>query len=1109
MEVVAVAAGGLGAAAGVAAGDVVVSWGGEASEGGAVSGIADWVGLERQVGPVGVVVLSLEGAAGSRQVPLPPGRWAIRVAPRLQLRERPPLAEELAWLRGELDDEAVAMAGGAQVAACAAAATDEGLRWWAHHAAAERLAEAGRDEPAERAWAAAAASPDPRLRLTTLERVVRHRVGREDAEAAAAALAAFERAVAGAGGAFPLASARARFLAGRVAQLREHLEESQRAFQEALEQLEPLAPASLERLETLYHLGVLARRRGQLEQAEGYLTQALAVGAHADPRGPLVAYVRNGLGLVAWRRGELDAAEAHLREALAAMEVAEVPARTRAVALSNLGLVARDRGDLVAAEEYLRQALATEEPQAGAAGSWSLAMILNTVGMVAADRGDLEGAQAAYGRALRIVERVAPGGAAAASISENLGLVALEQGQHELAEPALRRSLEIKQQLAGDPLEEAMALANLARVHLERHELDAAEALYLRSLALKEAVAPDNLVVSNTLVHLGHIARRRGDLALARERHQRALALRRGLHREGVFVADSLREVALLAAAEGDLAAAEAQLRQAVAIGERLAPFGLQHARSLYELGRLERRLGRRAAAAVTLLRALDALEAQVGRLGVGSEAAGEYRSHHLELYRQAIEVLLELGRCGEAFHVLERSRARMLLVMLAERDLVFAADVPPELEQHRLRLASELDQLQAELRQSPPEGLGRLEERMAALRAEREAVREQVRRLAPQLAELRDPRPLDAAAVRRGLEPGTVLAAYSVGDEGTDLFLLTAEALEVVRLQVGEEALAAAVERFRRLLQHGRWGGTANAAELLSVSGDLYRWLLAPIEGALEANERLVVVPDGPLLLLPFAALARDTPGGAQFLIERLPVSVSHSATVLARLRDRRERAPDAGRAQLVAFADPSDGGELEGGWRDAAYPLEPLPASRDEVAALLNLFPERSVGYLGAEATESRAKAVGDTRYLHFATHALLNERYPLSSALVLRPSPFGGDNGLLQVWEVFEQVRLAADLVVLSACETALGADVRGEGLVGFTRAFHYAGAASVVASLWRVGDLSTARLMKRFYGYLRAGMPKDAALAAAQGDLLRDPAVAHPYHWAGFVLHGDWR
>jgi CHAT domain-containing protein len=200
----------------------------------------------------------------------------------------------------------------------------------------------------------------------------------------------------------------------------------------------------------------------------------------------------------------------------------------------------------------------------------------------------------------------------------------------------------------------------------------------------------------------------------------------------------------------------------------------------------------------------------------------------------------------------------------------------------------------------------------------------------------------------------------------------------------------------------------------------------------------------------------------------------------------------------------------------------LLPLPATATEVAAIAALYKGTADVYLGNAATEERAKDVAKSaRYLHFASHGLLDERFPLNSGLALtipaEPKP-GQDNGILQAWEVFERMRIDADLVVLSACETGLGKEMGGEGLVGLTRAFQYAGARSVLASLWSVADGTTAILMERFYGYLKTGRSKDAALRHAQLDLIRGrtpgsghapPRTAHPFYWAGFQLSGEWR
>jgi CHAT domain-containing protein len=190
--------------------------------------------------------------------------------------------------------------------------------------------------------------------------------------------------------------------------------------------------------------------------------------------------------------------------------------------------------------------------------------------------------------------------------------------------------------------------------------------------------------------------------------------------------------------------------------------------------------------------------------------------------------------------------------------------------------------------------------------------------------------------------------------------------------------------------------------------------------------------------------------------------------------------------------------------------------------VARIARLFAGRARAYLGDEATEAHAKALDrDARYVHFACHGYLDERFPLNSALALSipdAPAAGGDNGLLQAWEIFDKVRIDAELVTLSACGTALGKDMGGEGLLGLTRAFHYAGARSVLATLWSVSDMSTALLMERLYTHLRAGQSRDEALRAAQLDFIRgrassagrrSPDVSHPFHWAALQLSGDWR
>jgi CHAT domain-containing protein len=367
----------------------------------------------------------------------------------------------------------------------------------------------------------------------------------------------------------------------------------------------------------------------------------------------------------------------------------------------------------------------------------------------------------------------------------------------------------------------------------------------------------------------------------------------------------------------------------------------------------------------------------------------------------------------------------------------------------------------------------------------------------------------------------------------------------------MGESDLRRRVERFRGLLAEARLGTELKSlrrSELRNLSKDLYTLLVAPAADRVEGAQRLLIVADGPLYFLPFAALVRETgeeggPPNDQYLAQWKPIHFSLSATAYAEIK--RDRRDPAGGEQgtsllLAAFGDP----QLRAGLGDATSEQaadfrlrsavrrgtsrwEPLPFTRREVEGIAALFPpDRAQVFLGGSATEELAKAVGKgARILHFATHAQLDDRFPLDSALVLSlPQGFTEDheNGLLQVWEVFEKVRLDADLVVLSACETALGEEQGGEGLIGLTRAFQFAGARTVVASLWAVNDPATAELMIRFYKYLRAGLPKDEALRHAQMELIRGPIelinesgekvlfdASAPYYWAGFQVYGDWQ
>jgi CHAT domain-containing protein len=305
---------------------------------------------------------------------------------------------------------------------------------------------------------------------------------------------------------------------------------------------------------------------------------------------------------------------------------------------------------------------------------------------------------------------------------------------------------------------------------------------------------------------------------------------------------------------------------------------------------------------------------------------------------------------------------------------------------------------------------------------------------------------------------------------------------------------------------------------------------LLGPVAGELK-QKRLVIVAEGLLQYLPFATL--QSPDSARPLIVDHEIVTLPSASVLAVLREdfaNRKPAPrsvavladpvfSANDARLNQQASHTEGSSV---WNDAQRSasesgldgLVRLRFSRQEADQIARVANDgRSLKALDFSANRAVAMdaRLTDYRIVHFATHGLINNQHPDLSGIVLSLVDEQGrtQNGFLRLYDIYK-LKLNADLVVLSACQTALGKEIKGEGLVGLTRGFMYAGAPRVVASLWRIDDRATAEIMKRFYeSMLKDGLRPAAALRAAQISMLNDKRWQSPHFWAAFTIQGEWR
>jgi tetratricopeptide (TPR) repeat protein len=857
--------------------------------------------------------------------------------------------------------------------------------------------------------------------------------------------------------------------------------------------------------------GAAALAARDLAKAEDANRQALAVrqrlAESGEDLGLAMAQVR--LASVAFQRGDLATAEDMWTRALRIRQREAPDSLPAGNCLIGLGAIAIRRGDLEKAGDALRKALQTRERLAP--GSLEHAQVLGNLGIVARQQGDLRAADAFHRRGLDIREKIAPEGVETAPALIYLGALSMYRGEWEAAEAYTRRALRIHE--AHDPTSRYVTacLNNLGEVYQGRGQLAEAEAAYRRSLALSEKAHPDSPEVAAIQANLGDVILARGQTREARALLEKALALNRRRAPGGLELAHNLSALAELFRRQGQLARASGLEEEALTIRRRLAPGSAQEAESLYALGRLHRERGQAKAARARWMEAVSALESQRTRLARSEQGKAAFGARYGAVYTDLIELLVEGGETAEAFHLLERSRARSFLALLAARDLVFAADdVPADLLREQRRCDADYDQARDRLAAADAvrdaSEVDKLLAQVEELRSRRERIAAAVRQASPRLGSLQQPEPLDVEGARAALDPGTLLLSWSVGRTRTLLFALAASGadaapggLQVFAVPVGEEALRRRITLFRGLVARGR-GATDVDVALVEQGHRLFADLLGPARAAILASRRLLLVPDGPLHALPFAALVGDASSPPRYFGELRPLHTAASATVYAELKKWRARAARREGPVLVAFGEPMP---------DATLRLAPLPASRLEVEAAAAAYGRAAVTYVGEQATEDRAKALGPgPRFIHFASHGLLDERFPLDSALVLTPARpgNGAGNGLLQAWEVFERMRIDAELVTLSACESGLGREMRGEGLIGLSRAFQYAGASSVLASLWAVSDRSTAEWMRHFYAALARGIARDEAVQAAQAEMRRRPASAHPFHWAAFQLSG---
>ncbi|MBD2672106.1 CHAT domain-containing protein, partial [Arthrospira platensis FACHB-439] len=783
--------------------------------------------------------------------------------------------------------------------------------------------------------------------------------------------------------------------------------------------------------------------------------------------------------------------------------------------------------------DYLNQALPLRravEDRGGEAGT------LNNIGHVYSDLGEKQTALDYYNQALPLFRAVEDRRGEAATLN-NIGAVYDSLGEKQTALDYYNQALPLRRAVE-DRGGEATTLSNIGLVYSSLGEKQTALDYYNQALPLRRAVE-DRGGEATTLNNIGAVYSSLGEKQTALDYYNQALPLLRAVGDRGME-ATTLNNIGLVYDSLGEKQTALDYLNQALPLFRAVEDRGGE-ANTLTNMASLQRSQGELTEALVNMEKAINLTE-ELRSLAPPGELRQTFFSTVQDRYQLYIELLMELhqqnpqkGYDALAFHASERSRARSLLELLAEAGANIREGVDPQLlqqEQSLIQQHNAIEHQRHELTrgQFTQAQIDALTTQSQSLINQLNQLQTQIRVVSPNYANLQYPQPLNLEQVQQQvLDDDTLLLQYYLGEERSFLWAVTKDSITSYILPNSTEIEAVATP-YREAIN---LDNTTTVAQGLALS----EILIAPVVNQLN-NQRLLIVADGILQFIPFAALPIPSQPDTPLLVEHEIVTAS-SATLIANQREQLANRPTAAKAVAV-IADPifeSNDPRLNSqissenhppsldnlalaratrslGLGDTAPQLNRLEYSRLEAQNIAQLFPENErIKALDFEASRYLATHPNLSQYqiIHFATHGLIHPVNPELSGLVLSLfNPQGeSDNGFLRLNDIFN-LNLPAELVVLSACQTGLGREVRGEGLVGLTRGFMYAGARRVVVSLWNVNDLATSQLMTRFYQQmLNENQPPIIALRQAQLEMWNSGQWQSPYYWGAFTIQGDWR
>ncbi|MEG5105360.1 CHAT domain-containing protein [Microcoleus sp. AT8-A4] len=890
---------------------------------------------------------------------------------------------------------------------------------------------------------------------------------------------------------------------------------------------------------TFSNIGLVYSGLGEKQKALEYYSQSLPLSRATGDRGG-EAITLNNIGSVYSELGEKQKALEYFSQSLP-LRRAVGDRRGEAVTLTNIATVYSGLGEKQKALEYYSQSLPLFQATGDRGGE---AVTLTSIGSVYSELGEKQKALEYYSQSLPLRRAVGDRSGEASTLN-NIGLVYSDLGEKQKALEYYSQSLPLRRAV-GDRSGEAVTLTNIGTVYSGLGEKQKALEYYSQSLPLFQATGYRG-GEATTLNNIGSVYSALGEKQKALEYYSQSLPLRRATgDRRGE--ATTLHNIGRVYSDLGEKQKALEYYSQSLplfrATGDRRG-----EATTLYGIAYAKRAQGNLTEALTNIessLKIIENLRTKIASPELRSSYFATVQNHY-EFY---IDLLMQLHKTNpksgydtKALEASERSRARSLLELLQESNANIREGISPDLLQQEKSVQQQLDDIEKqriETISSPNPNATKIDEidkqRLALLQQYQE-VQTKIRTASPRYAALTQPQPLTLPEIQKQiLDENTILLQYSLGKDRSYLWVVTSTGVTSYELPKRADIETAAKNFLETITSPIQRDIPQQVAQ---ASANLGQVILQPAAAQL-GNKRLLIVPDGVLHYTPFQALNISQTAGQN---TNVPLIVEHeiitlpSASTLAILRQNYgDRKPPS--RNLAILADPVFSPEderIKGKITQATtekleannlglnqslrasnrqWPPERLAFTRQEAQTISSLFPSASSTQkidFDASRTTATDGSLANYQIVHFATHGLANSQNPELSGIVMSMVDDKGNlvNGFLRLTDIFN-LKLAANLVVLSACQSGMGQNVRGEGMVGLTRGFMYAGAQRVAVSLWNVDDEGTSVLMQKFYQKMvQQKLAPAAALRAAQIEMMQEEKWKSPYYWAAFTLQGEWK